>query len=888
MPAEEAEAIAGDLEETLNVTILSRHGPGWAGFWYWRQVLSIAWAHLRNAEAESTNPQPKRVAMFIGQDLAYAWRTLRQRPAFTSVAVLMLAVGIGANVAIFSLVNALMLKPLPFSDPARLMLVHLLMPERDAPGVFRPTIWSYPKYLRFREEQRSFVSTAVFAGREYNLTGSGSPARVSLELVEHSYFDLLGVTPLLGRGFTADETKAPGSEPLVVLGYGFWMNRFGGDAGVIGRTVGLNGVSYTILGVLPPGFRGLSGTAQVWIPLTTIPADDLEHPMSHSYRVVARRGANISATEAQAEVTLLGERIDQRYPDGLAGARWGATATSLDDERIDPLVRRSVLILLAAVASVLLIVCVNLANLTLVRILARQREVAIRLALGATRLRIIRQLMAENLLLAALGALAGIIVAYGAIRAGAALLPEPGTVLPRGPSTGLTRLGLEDLGLDTAALLFTVLTGMAAAVLFGLGPAWTTSRRDLTTALKAGSSGAMSTGHRGFALRHLLLVCEMALALVLLTAGGLMLTSVKRLQATSLGFDPQSLLTARLMLPDPQYEPARATQLIDSLIKRLEGHPGIDSIAYGSCAPVSDGCNGTRATFPGRPRLPDARRPFVGVRWTSPRYFDALKIPVVHGRVFTDRDRVGQPKVVVINETAAKAFWPNEDPIGKRIGVGQGGFSDGAEVVGIVADVRYNAIEVAITPDVYLPLLASMRSSGLIYLRSNISPAALAPALRRELSALDPDLPLTDVKLMDERLGDAIWRTRVSAWLLGVFSIVALFLAALGVYGVMSQAVEQRTREIGVRMALGAARRDILGLIIGRVAIVALAGVSVGVLIAVPAMRVLSSLLYRVTPGDPVVFGTIAFVLLAVALLAGYVPARRATQVDPLETLRAE
>ena len=825
--------------------------------------------------------------MPIRQDLIVGWRALRQRPAFTIVGVLMLAVGIGSTVAIFSLVNALMLKPLPFSDPERLMLVHMLTPERDSPGIVRQTIWSYPKYRRLRDEQRSFQSTALFVDRSYNVTGSRSPERVPVELVEHTYFNLLGVAPQLGRTFTADETKSAGSEPLVVLGYGFWVSRFGSDPSVVGRTIGLNGVTHTILGVMPRGFTGLSGTAQVWIPVTTIPASDLDEAFSHSYRVVARRAPNVSITEAQAEVRLLGERIDQQYADNLTTARWGAVAISLNDQRVDPLVRRSILLLLAAVASVLLIVCVNLANLTLVRALARQREVAIRLALGASRLGIVRQLMTESLLLAALGTAAGLFVAYGATRAGAALLPEAGTVLPPGPSIGPMRLGLDHLGLDGTTLVFTMLVGVATAVLFGLGPAWRTSRRDLTAVIKAGSSGAVSRVS-GAALRNLLLVGEMALALVLLTAGGLMLTSVIRLQATSLGFDPRSLVTAALTLPDPQYDPARATQLFDQLLKRLESQPGIESIAHGSCVPVSDGCNGTLATFPGRPPIPNERRPFIGVRWASPRYFETMKIRLLRGRVFNDRDRVGQPKVVVINETAARNFWPNEDPIGKRIGVGQGGFRDGAEVVGIVADVRYGAMETAITPDVYLPLLSSPRSNGVIYVRSGLAPASLAPMLRRELEALDPDLPVTGVRLMEERLGDAIWRPRMSAWLLGAFSTVALFLAALGIYGVMSQAVEQRTREIGVRMALGAARSDILRMIIGRVVILAVVGVALGVLVAIPAMRTLSALLYQVDPGDPFVFGTLAGVLLAVAVLAGYVPARRAARLDPLVTLRAE
>jgi putative ABC transport system permease protein len=406
--------------------------------------------------------------------------------------------------------------------------------------------------------------------------------------------------------------------------------------------------------------------------------------------------------------------------------------------------------------------------------------------------------------------------------------------------------------------------------------------------MKAGASGAVAPGSRGFSLRNMLLVGEMAIALVLLTAGGLMLKSVVRLQATELGFDPRSLLTFRLTLPGPQYEPERATQLIDQLVARLRAQAGIDSVAYGNCPPVSGGCNGTTATFPGRPPVPSERQPLVGVHWTSPDYFETLGIRVVRGRVFTGHDRGGQPKVVVINETAARELFHNQDPVGQRIGVGQGGFREGAEVVGVVADVRYGAIETSIRPDVYLPVLQSARSGGLIYVRSGQSPAALAALVRREVAALDRDLPLTDIKMMEDRFGDAIWRTRMSAWLLGAFSALALLLAALGIYGVMSQGVEQRTREIGVRMALGAAGGDILRLIISRVVIVSIAGVAAGVIAAVPAMRMLSTLLYQVAPGDPLVFATLASLLLAVAVLAGYVPARRAARLDPLETLRVE
>jgi putative ABC transport system permease protein len=406
--------------------------------------------------------------------------------------------------------------------------------------------------------------------------------------------------------------------------------------------------------------------------------------------------------------------------------------------------------------------------------------------------------------------------------------------------------------------------------------------------MKAGAAGAVSHGTRGFAARNLLMVAEMAVALVLLTAGGLMLKSVARLQATELGFRPDSVLTVRFALPAPKYNPQRGGQFFEQLLSRLDNQSGLDAVAFGSCPPLSGACNGTTATFPDRPPIPRGSNPRVGVLWASPRYFETLGIRLVRGRLLTDRDRAGQPKVVVVNETAARVLWKNEDPIGRRLAVGQGRFEDGAEVVGIVSDVRYNAVERSAAPDVYLPLLQSPRAWGFVFIRSAASAETLVPRLRTEIQALDPDLPLTDVKMMETRFDEATWRQRSSAWLLGSFALLALGLAALGIYGVMSQGVEQRTREIGVRLALGAARADILRLFIGRAVVLGVSGIVAGVMLAVPATRLLTTLLYQVTPGDPLVFAALAAVLFAVTVLAGYIPARRATRVDPLVTLRAE
>jgi putative ABC transport system permease protein len=899
LPADDFEVIAGDLEESLNRPNAAPHGRALGRLWYWRQVASILSSRaLRTGEVFARQSRG-RLRMGFRQDLSYAMRSFAKAPVFAITTIVMLAIGIGANVAIFALSNAVLLKPLPFADPDRLMIVHLLAPDRDAPGVLRPMIWSYPKYGVFRETQRAFESSAIFGGGNWNLTGTDAPERLSGEFVESTYFDVLGVQPAVGRTFSADETRAPGSQPLAMLGYGVWTRRFGADAAVVGRPVQLNGILHTIVGVLPRGFRGLTGSADVWVPVTTLPAADLEERFDHSYTLVARRKGTVSAEQADADARVSGRTVDARIHDNRLGVSWSATAVPLDDQRVDPIVRRSILLLLAAVGCVLLIVCVNLANLMLFRALARQREVAIRLALGASRLRIIRQHMTESAMLGVSGALGGIVVASVILRVGGSLMPEARVMLAvtatgaaratNGQTAGLTQIALGFVGLDATTLAFALIAAVITTLMFGLGPAWGGSRRDLRSAMKSSSSGSTPHGSRRFSVRNVLVAGEIALALVLLTAAGLMLTSVSRLQSTVLGFNPDAVLTFRVPLAAPRYDARSATQLLEGLLAGVSAHGGVASAAYGSCAPVSGGCNRTTMTRSDRPPLAPGEENPVGVLWASPSYFDTLGIRLIRGRLFTDRDRVGQPKVVVINETAARSYWGGEDPIGKRIAIGQGGFGgEGAEVVGIVQDVRYGSVEASVGSDVYLPLLQSMRSGGFIFLKSQLPASALVPLVRQEVAALDRDLPLVDIKMMAERFGDAIWRTRVSAWLLGIFAALALLLAAVGLYGVMSQGVEQRRRELGVRLALGARGADIMRLILGRVLGLALPGIVIGVLLAVPSMRLLTALLYRVAPTDPLVFSALALILLAVALVAGYIPARRATRVDPMMTLRVE
>jgi putative ABC transport system permease protein len=904
---ERYETVTGDLEEIFRLeqqlSSVSPRGARRARRWFWRQTISIVTARcLPPPRLPPRLPlwllaPPRKGDRMQGlrQDIRYAVRTLLKTPGFTFVAILTLALGIGGTTAIFTLVNALLLKPLPFKEPAQLMMVHIKAPDpRAGAGMYRDMVWSYPKYQAFKANRQAFQDSALFTPAEWTVTGASEPERVRGEIIDARYLPVLGVLPQIGRNILPEEDAKPGIEPLVLISQALWQRRFGGDPNIVGQTISLNAIPHTVIGILPAGFRGLTGDAQVWVPLMSSSNSgylvDLNQPRSHSYFVIARRGDGVSEEQAKAEAELIGSRVDALYstpkPEFL-GTRFSARAVSLDDTRLDPLMRRAVFVLLGAVCAVLLIGCVNLANLLLARSLTRQREVAIRLAIGATRARVVQQFLTESALLAGAGAVAGVLVALGAIKIAGLLMPEAGIVLPRG-SFLVTRVGIGMIALDATTLLFALGTAAVTAILFGLLPAWQASRADVTHAIKAGGAGSIGRGTRGASVRTLLIVAETALALVLLVAAGLMLRSVKNLQSTELGFQPDGVVTVQFELPGARYDRPHATLFITQLLDQLRVQPGVQSVAYGYCAPLSGGCNGTTANFPDRPLPPGTDRE-VGVTWTSSAWFETMGVRVLKGRAFTDRDREGQPKVMIVSETAARNFWPGEDPIGKRIAVGQGGFGgDGGEVVGVVADVRYRTVETAPRADTYLPLLQSPRSNGIVFIRSPLDVSSVVSIVRAELRRLDPDLPLGNIKTMGNRFGDATWRTRLSADLLGLFAGLALLLAAIGLYGVTAQGVEQRAREIGVRMALGANRARIFRLVIGRALIIGAIGVAVGVGLSVFAMGQLEALLYQVKPHDPITITGFALVLIAVTLLASYLPARRATRVDPLTSLRAE
>jgi putative ABC transport system permease protein len=835
----------------------------------------------------------------IWQEVRYALRFLVRARGLAVTAILTLALGIGANTAMFAVVNAVLFKPLPFADPDRLMLGHMLAPDPGAgEGVFRESVWSYPKYRTLLEVQQVFEDAAMFSSRDMTLSGGTDAERVRGEVVTDRYPAVLGISPALGRPFTDAEANREGQTPVAMIGHGVWMRRYGGDRAVVGRNVEINGVSHVVVGVLPRGFTGLSGTAEAWVPLAVHEPSQLTQRHSHSYTIVARRKATVSNAEATAAMRVYGDQIYQEYRDPMGGSRpSSATATSLYASRADADVRTASLVLLGAVGFVLLIACVNLTNLLVAKAIARRREVAIRVAIGAGRGRIIRQFVIESLLLAGFGAAGGLLVAMLMLAAAAALLPDseiffrtsiaPG--MPRiAGAAGLTRVGAGMIGLDFATLLFTLAITLLTALLVALVPALHSTSIAPFETMKSGGGTVAARGFRGAGPRTVLVTVQIALALVLLTGAGLMIRSASRLQATSIGVDTDHVLTMRFDLPRASYTQETGAGFYQRLLERVSALPGVQSVGLANCAPVSGGCNSTGIWFD-KQRVPGSPEPLVGIHWATPDYFSTLGIGLVRGRLFTDRDRLGQPKVALVNEAAARAFWPNADPIGQTIRVGQGGYhEDGAQVVGIVADVRYRTLETAATPDVYVSAWQSYQSRMRMFVRTSLDPASLAAAVVGEARALDPNLPPAEIKAMSDRVGDAMWRTRVGAWLLAAFSGVALLLTAIGIFGVMAQSVTERTGEIGIRMALGAQPRDVVSLLLGRAAVLTGIGLAIGVGSALLLTRVMGTLLYDVRPHDPLTFITVAIVLGAVALTACYVPARRATRVDAVRALRAE
>jgi putative ABC transport system permease protein len=816
----------------------------------------------------------------LWQDLRYGLRALRKQPGFTFIAGMTLALGIGANTAIFSVVNAVLLKPLPFPQPEQLVMVYGEFPTLNT----NQMRLSVPEYTDFQQQTQSFAASGVFDGSgSANLAPeeSGTPERVERAMFTPEMFAVLQATPLLGRVFTAEEAQA-GRDGVVVLGHGLWQRRFGGKPEAVGQKLMISGRSSTIIGVMPPGFA-FPAKAEIWQPLWFPP--EMREPQRRGARgleVLARLKPGISLRQAQAELDQLGANLTQQYPQNYGGQRrYRMLLAPLLEDVVGEL-KPALLLLLGAVGFVLLIACANVANLLLARAATRRQEMAVRLALGAGRWRLVRQLLTESVLLGLAGGVAGLLLAVWGVQMLLRFAPDN---LPR----------LSAVGLDDRVLVFTVLASLLTGVIFGLVPALQAARADVNDALR--ESGRTGTGARQQQLRHLFVVAEIALALVLLTGAGLMLKSFWRLQAVDPGFNPDGVLTMRLLLPFSTHpQPAQRATFFRQVLERIRALPGVASASAVSRIPMAPGNNSGTMTGEhssiGPPMNPEAPQVETEMRWASPDYFQTLGITLLKGRDFNDADGIGEQPVAIVDENFARRFYPNEDPIGKRIKRGgPNSTRPWKTIIGVVRPIRNQRLDATSLPQAYFPVLQEadeMFNLSFAVRTTGGDPTALTQSLRAAVLAVDRNQPIFDVKPLRQIVGDSIALKRLALMLLGAFAVVALLLAAVGIYGVMAYSVTQRTHEIGIRLALGAQMGDVLRLVLKQGLRLTCLGIALGWLAALGLTRLLSALLYGVSATDALTFGSVALLLTAIALLACYLPARRAAQLDPLIALRYE
>jgi putative ABC transport system permease protein len=804
------------------------------------------------------------------QDVRYGARMLRKNPGFTAVAVVALALGIGANTAIFSVVNAVLLRPLAFPEPDRLVT---LAENNLRRGVDHSSV-SYPNFADWREQNASFESAAASMESDFNTSIGDQPERVQAAIVSASLFHVLGVEPVLGRGFT-DEEDRPGAGPVVVLGYGFWQQRFGGDPGVIGRSIPVEGLNVTIVGVMPAGFRFPVGTTPVPMlaPLSFLSADMQGQRGAHFLSVVARLRPGVTLEQARADMDAIGQRLAAQYPDSNTDT---SVTVTLLHERLVTDVRPALLVLLGAVGFVLLIACANVANLLLVRSTARRKEIAIRAALGAGRWRVVRALLTESTLLACLGGALGLLLAIWGTD----------VLISVGP-TGLVRV--DEISVDGRVLGFTVAVSLVTGIVFGLLPALHASRIDLSEALKEGGANRVASARDR--VRSALVVTEVALSVVLLIGAGLMVRSFARLLDVDPGFRPDHVVTAQLTLPDATYtEPQQVAAFYDRVLDRLRQIPGVQSAGAVTTLPLDGSRISVSYEVEGQPTPPGLQQS-AGFDAVSPGYFRTLGIPILTGRDFTDQDRADGRPVIIVNEAMARRCWPGQDPIGKRITSGitmDDGDPPVREVVGVVGDVRHNSLSSEARAAYYIPFAQVPMGMATLAVRTAAEPAAVTSAMRAAVRDVDSNQPLYNARVMEQVVAESVATPRFYATLLGIFGAVALVLAAVGIYGVMAYSVTQRTHEIGVRIALGAQPLQVLRLVVGHGLALALVGVGIGLAAAFALTRLMSSMLFGVSATDPLTFGGLAALLVGVALLACYVPARRASRVDPMVALRYE
>jgi predicted permease len=814
----------------------------------------------------------------IWRDLRYGLHMLVKTPGFTAVAVLTLALGIGANTAIFSIVNSLLLHPLPYSNSDRLAIIWT-----HSPGANVDQDWPSPgQYQAIKSQTTVFEDIAIIRGNSLNAGGINNPERVNAIMASANLFSILGVKPALGRLFVPQE-DTPEQPQTVVLSYAFWQREFGGAEDVLTKSLFLNGEKYAIVGVLPADF---SLNYEVVPTVASIPQPDLFLPLplsakemqsqgDENYNLLAqlKRGATIA--QAQSELNLIPGRLTQQFPDRYpASRRFSLTVKPLLEQVVGD-IRRALLVLLGAVACVLLIACANVANLLLTRATAREREIAIRTALGAGRLRLIRQLLTESVLLSAIGGGFGLLLAYWMLAVLRRL--SPGNI-PRLPS----------IHIDGRVLVFTTAIALGTGILFGMAPALRSGQLNLGETLKEGARNLVSGRHQR--LRNALVIAELAISLTLLIGAGLLIRSFIQVKKVNPGFSAENVLAMRLAVAGSNIKRENRASFYQELLERVRHLPGVESAGGAAILPLSGSIGWGGITIEGYEAASGQGVIQADQRTASPGYFETMRIPLLKGRFFDEHDNKDGPKTLIIDEKMARSYWPNGDPIGKRIKLG--GANDPDEpwrtIVGVVGNVRQYDLETESRVALYLPL--AQEPSGALYLaaRTNVAPLSVAPAITGTIHSLDQNIPIFELKTMDQRLSESLARRRFAMLSLSLFAGIALLLAAVGIYGVMSYSVAQRTSELGIRLALGALPRDVLQLVLKRGFALALAGVVFGLFFSVVITRLLSSLLFGVGATDVLTFAALSLLLVLVALVACYIPARRATKVDPLVALRYE
>ncbi|HYC32945.1 MAG TPA: ABC transporter permease [Gemmatimonadales bacterium] len=809
------------------------------------------------------------------QDIRYSLRRLAKSPTFSAIVVLTLALGIGANTAIFSAVNAILLRPLPYGEPGRLVTIQHIYPSLDLDAPV-----SAPGFRDYQERGKVFSSMAVETGWAANLTGEGEPLRIQGARVTGRFFGTLQVPALHGRTIQPGE-DSEGREHVVVLSHALWQRLFAGDPAVVGRTLRLNGESYQVIGVMPREFRDFfNRNVELWAPVVFRP-DQLtdENRTSEYLNLTARLRDGVTPADADAQMRSLAEQLKQQYPDNYAPS-WTLGVKALSDEATGN-IRPALLVLLGAVGFVLLIACANVANLLLSRAAARGKEIAIRSALGASRDRLVRQLLTESAILSLAGGLVGLLLAYWGVRS---LVAINAGNLPRA----------DEIRVDAVVALFTLGVSLVAGFLFGLAPALHAARPDLQGTLKEGGRGA--TGDRGsHAVRRMLVVAQTALALTLLTGAGLLIKSFARLSGVDPGFRPEKLLTFNLALPPARYpEDSQQVALFDQALPALEAVPGVQSVGATSVMPFGGNWSTGSFEIEGYQTPENQPGPWGDIRIVSPRFFETLGIPLVRGRLLSDDDRDGTPLVAVIDEEFVRRYWPKDDPIGKRFTFGPpDGVTDTTQnewitVVGVVGHAAHEGLDAEKRLQLYLSYRQSAVPFMAVAVRTAGNPERSVNALRAAVLSVDPELPLSNVRTMDELIEQSVGQRKLSMMLLSLFSGIALVLASIGIYGVMSYSVTQRARELGVRIALGANRADVLRLVLRQGMSLALVGIAIGVAAALLLTRVIESQLFGVQASDPTTFLSVALLLGGTALAANLVPAVRAMRVDPAVVLRDE